>query len=215
MKYLKLYENFDDIDNICTKYNIENYTVNQDDTLNVESDVNLFQYELSVIPLMFKRVIGLFNVGDNNLTSLKGCPDEVSGYFTCHGNKLTDLKYCTKFVGSSHFSCAKNKLTTLIGGPLKVNGNYNCAWNNLKDMVGFPQFYIENYNLDVTDNPVNEIIYLVVETKRIKFIKWLNEYDVIRDGNKIVEMRLEEAYYMVTKQELPINKRKFKNYILI
>ena len=48
-----------------------------------------------------------------------------------------------------------------------------------------------------------------------KFIKWLNEFDVIRDGNKIVEMRLEEAYWMTMKEELPMDKRTFKNYTLV
>ena len=31
MKYLKLFESFEDIERICRKYNIKNYTINTDD----------------------------------------------------------------------------------------------------------------------------------------------------------------------------------------
>ena len=38
MKYLKIYEDFKDIDTICKKYNIENFTI-EDGKVNVDGDV--------------------------------------------------------------------------------------------------------------------------------------------------------------------------------
>ncbi len=35
MKYLKLFESFEDIDEICKKYSIENYTINTDGSIDV------------------------------------------------------------------------------------------------------------------------------------------------------------------------------------
>ena len=191
MKYLKLYENFEDIDEICRKYDIGNYTINQDGTVDAD-EVNLEGNSLSKLPLKFGKVYAGFWCGSNNLISLKGSPKEVNGVF----------------------GCSYNQLTTLIGGPKIVHNEYLCRHNNLKDMIGFPEYF--THTLDIGDyNTVSEIIDLVHVKDNVKFVKWLNEYDVIRDGNKIVEMRLEEAYYMTTKTELPWNKRRFKNYTLL
>ena len=69
--------------------------------------------------------------------------------------------------------------------------------------------------MNFNSSPVCEIIELVDKLKQPKFIKYLNEFDVMREGCKIVEMRLEEAYWFAMKEELPMNKRKFENYKLI
>lgn len=50
-----------------------------------------------------------YNLG---LTSLKGCPKEVTGLF----NKLETLDYLPIKIGS-HFSCSHNKLKDLKGCP--------------------------------------------------------------------------------------------------
>jgi len=122
-----------EIIDICKTYNIENYTINSDDTVDVAGDVNLHHKGLTKLPLKFGKVSGnftcgdnfltilegcpqsvggYFNCGDNFLTTLEGCPQSVGGYFTCHGNKLIILEFCPQSVGGS-FSCSKNKLTTL------------------------------------------------------------------------------------------------------
>ena len=41
MKYLILFESFEDIDEICRKYNIINYTINSDGTIDVDGNVDL------------------------------------------------------------------------------------------------------------------------------------------------------------------------------
>lgn len=43
-------------------------------------------------------------------------PNEVTGYFTCSHNKLTNLDGSTKYVGG-RFQCEFNKLTSLYGVP--------------------------------------------------------------------------------------------------
>ena len=39
MKHLKLFENFEDIESICKKYNITNYTINVDGSIDVNGNV--------------------------------------------------------------------------------------------------------------------------------------------------------------------------------
>ena len=93
MRHLKLFENFEDINSICKEYNIENYTVNSDGTIDVNGDVRIFKKGGSkVIPLRFGKVTGYFMCDNNKLTSLEGCPKEVGGDFHCSDNKLRRIE---------------------------------------------------------------------------------------------------------------------------
>ena len=186
MKYLKIYEDFTEINNLCASYCIRDVTINKDGTVDVNNDVDLSRRSLIELPFKFGKV--------------EGC-----------------------------FDCSFNKLTTLFGGPKQVNYDYLCNDNKLINVEWFPEYF--DYEIWIFNNPVDELISLVVEGTGVmndddddgvinyknirKFIKYLNEYDVIRDGLKVVEMRLEEAYWIVMKKELSKRKRVFKNYQLI
>ena len=74
MKYLKLFENFEDIHEICKICGIENYTINPDGSIDVDGNVNLYEMELTKLPLKFNNVSGYFNCSWNDLTTLEGCP---------------------------------------------------------------------------------------------------------------------------------------------
>ena len=105
---------------ICEKYNIKNYTINDDGSIDVVGNVNLYNKGLTELPLVFNKVSGYFDCGRNKLTSLKGCPRWVGGYFYCTNNNLTSLGFGPDYVGS-FFSCQYNNLTdnyseTEIGG---------------------------------------------------------------------------------------------------
>ena len=95
---------------ICEKYNIKNYTINPDGSIDVNGRVDLSFYELTELPLRFNKVTGSFNCDYNRLTSLKGCPIWIGGSFNCIGNKLTSLEFSPDYVGGD-FNCRWNKLT--------------------------------------------------------------------------------------------------------
>jgi hypothetical protein len=127
---------------ICEKYNITNYTINDDGSIDVNGNVDLYYMELTELPLTFNKVTGWFDCGRNNLTSLKGSPVWVGGNFNCNYNRLPSLEFSPEYVGG-HFYCLWNKLTdnycdTEIGGGfytnLKQDGlteyNYN-EWRKL------------------------------------------------------------------------------------
>ena len=107
MKHLRLFENFEDIESICKKYNITNYTINADGSIDVNGNVYLNRNGLAKLPLKFGRVTGNFYCYDNKLTTLEGSPREVGG----------------------DFDCQYNKLTTLEGGPREVGGDFYCDDN--------------------------------------------------------------------------------------
>ena len=147
MKHIKLFENFDinSIDEICEKLKIKNYTINQDGSIDVDGNVYLYNIQMYKLPLVFNKINGDFICNgdfisdDKSLTTLEGCPNYVSGSFTCVHNHLTDLKGSPRHIGGN-FYCNDNKLTTLVGGPDYVGGNYGCEDNNLNTLIGLCEF---------------------------------------------------------------------------
>ena len=60
MKYLKLFKSFreEDIHDICREYEISNYTINSDGSIDVDGSVDLSDKELTKIPLKFRNIKG-------------------------------------------------------------------------------------------------------------------------------------------------------------
>lgn len=105
------------------------------------------------------KIDGDFYCTWNNLTSLEGCPEEITGVFSCWVNQIESLEYGPKIVGDRYscannlvkslkgvpqringdFSCEANLLTTLEHGPTYVNGDYDCGSNNLVSFKGIPR----------------------------------------------------------------------------
>jgi hypothetical protein len=145
MKHLKLFESFEDIDSICKKYCIENYTINSDGTVDVNGDVNLHNKGLTKLPLKFGRVTGYFYCDNNQLTTLEGSPQSVGGTFYCNDNQLTSLEGSPKAVGGE-FSCDYNQLTSLEGAPQSVGGSFYCYQNKLTTLKGCTKVIGEEFN---------------------------------------------------------------------
>lgn len=141
------------------KMGIENYIVNDNLTVDVDGDINLFKRELKSIPVQFNIVNGDFNCAANQLESLQGCPkfvygdfycyknkiksltmapEEVCGGFDCGSNNLTSLKGCPKII-KADFNCSDNNLFSLNNGPEEVGGNYSCYYNKLTSLEGVPK----------------------------------------------------------------------------
>ena len=209
MKFIKLYESFTDIDSICKKYDIYNYTINKDGTVDVDGDVDLNSSRLIKLPLKFGKVSGYFNCYDNQLTTLEGGPQSVGGYFCCSHNKLISLEGGPQSVGG-YFDCMINRLITLEGCPQSVGGYFNCSFNYLKDFYGFPEFF--DGFVYFGSNPVSEILYLF-EDRLGKVIDLLNEYGVIQQDGKVVILdRLEEVFYTLNMEIPEINLKNYEVY---
>jgi hypothetical protein len=209
----------EDIESICLKYGIKNYTINEEDgTIDVDGDVDLSGSifgggkNIDKLPLKFGKVTGNFNCSYNQLTSLEGSPSKVGGDFICYENKLTSLEgspsevggsfYCysnklTSLEGSPNrvggsFDCRYNKLTSLEGSPNRVGGHFGCSRNQLVDVKGFP--LIIGGGLGIAGNPVVEIFKLFPPDRAKEVPEYLNEYNVIRDGRKVILQALEVVY---------------------
>jgi hypothetical protein len=149
MKYLKLFEDKQTeskIAEICMKYGIENWSINSEGLVDVNSDVDLYRKLLFVfeLPLNFGHITGSFDCSTNYLTNLKGCPHTVGGYFDCYDNKLTSLEGCPKSVSGS-FDCSHNQLTTLRFAPEEVEGEAFVLPNPISDI---PKEYLNGEYLE-------------------------------------------------------------------
>ena len=159
MKYLKLFESFEYIDEICKKYNIENYKINPDESIDVDVNgcvneyVNLSYKNLTKLPLKFNKVNGSFYCDNNKLTTLEGCPKEVNGYFSCIYNELTSFEFAPKI----------------------IRGEFICWNNNIKSFEYFP--YVKN-GFYCEGNPIWEVWILFGNKDKIEL---LNDFDIFRD----------------------------------
>ena len=196
MIYLKLFEGFSDIKDICKKYRIKNYTINSDGSIDVDGDVNIAYMKLDKLPLRFNRIGGNFDCSVNHLTSLIGAPKEIGGNFYCNNNQLTSLEGAPKEVGG-FFDCRYNQLTSLEGAPKEVGGFFDCNNNKLTSLEGAPKsvgtYFNCRYNL--LPQPIYDNYQYIEE-----IIKWQDEYNIWRNGN-LDEFRFEEMMIDI-KEEL-------------
>lgn len=160
-----------DIDSICKKYGIKNYTINKDQSIDVDGDVDLYNKRLTKLPLKFRKVYGNFDCSVNKIKSLKGSPNWVG----------------------KDFDCKVNLLKTLEDGPENVLGSYMCEGNRLVNFKGFPENH-DGY-INFMCNPINNLFEDIEYDKRVKFMYWCNEYDVITDNGVIIHERIDEVYY--------------------
>ena len=95
------------------EYNIKDYTINDDFTIDVNGNVDLTFNHLSELPeyIQFNIVKGDFDCRRGDLTSLRGCPREVEGGFYCTSNELTSLEGAPEEV-RGHFYCNDNNNLT-------------------------------------------------------------------------------------------------------
>jgi len=161
MKYLKLYESWLSkkihnykIQEICEQYNIKNYTINKDGSIDVsDAIVYLHCEKLTKIPLKFNKINNFFCY-NNKLISLKGAPVEVYGHFYCRNNKLTSFQYSPKIIRRD-FDCEDNNIKSFEYFPSFIGRNFFCGWN-----------------------PINVVWKLFEDTKKIEL---LNDFDIFRD----------------------------------
>jgi hypothetical protein len=180
-----------EIHRTCEKYYISNYTINGDGSIDVDGDVIIYNRNLKKLPLKFRNINGGFNCDDNKLTTLEGCPINVYGNFSCMDNWIRSLDHCPKSV-SGVFRCSFNKITSLEGIPGNPKSILS-RFNHLKDVKGIKDGW--SGSIDVERNPVYEIFKLFPRHRWDEVVEYLNEYDVIRNGELVILQRLEQVFY--------------------
>ena len=144
------------------EYDIRNYTINKDFTINVNGNVYLSAIDLKEFPeyIQFGVVRGDFVCRINYLTSLRGVPRIVGGNFICSWTNLTSLEGAPEKV-SGVFNCSRNKLTSLIGAPKNVGGSFDCQNNQLTSLRECPKevgrnFYCSRNSIQFTKDDIRK-----------------------------------------------------------
>lgn len=130
--------NEEDIEVLCYRYDVTEYDINDDLSIDVFNSVYLNNYGLTYIPLNFNYVDGNFKIANNNLISLKGCPKKVNGGFYCYQNLLKDLKYCPSEVNGD-FNFEYNSIKSLEFSPEVIPGLYSCIGNGVESLKYSPK----------------------------------------------------------------------------
>lgn len=162
-----------------------NFTVdfNDSDEIIINGNCHLKDFMLKELPYKFAVVNGDFNLGGDkfpregqvnyrDLASLKNCPDEVKGTFSCH--------YCYN-------------LESLEGGPKTVGGDYVCSKCNLHSLDHIAEtvngYIIAFGNYELTDiSALNDITfghYLDIDFAN-KSVRDTSTYQMLSERNRIL-----------------------------
>lgn len=191
------------IGEICKKYDITNYTINNG-VVDVDGSVYLDYCKLTELPLKFGTVTGWFNCSRNLLTSLEGSPKVVYGSFSCNNNRLTSLEGGPENVGFK-FICSNNILTTLKGCPKSIGRDFICDQNRLLDIDFIPDSIKGKFQIH--GNPISSIF----NEANIDFLKAFKTFKVIQDD----VVNLKRLKYVMEMFNQPIKLEEIEKYYLI
>jgi hypothetical protein len=109
----------------------------------------------------------------------------LNNHFSFEGLKILDLFSGTGNISFEFASRGSSPITS-------VDGDFGCHDNHLVDVSGFP--LIIGGRISITDNPVEEIFKLFPPDRWSEVPEFLNEYNVIREGKKVILQALEVVY---------------------
>jgi hypothetical protein len=146
------------LDKVCANKSV--WTQDSEGKVNLSGEFDASNMNLSdLLGIEFGEIEGDFDISDNDLKSLKGCPKKVKGSFNCSLNFLNSLKGGPESVSNSYY-CSNNNLFNLdfiaqdfsnlfaVGNnleklgklPAEVSGNFYISSNpTLKSLVGAPK----------------------------------------------------------------------------
>jgi hypothetical protein len=76
-------------------HDVENYIINDDFTIDVNNEVNLYLQDETELPeyMQFNEINGDFDISENKLVTLRGCPRIIHGNFFCYDNEVEFSRY--------------------------------------------------------------------------------------------------------------------------
>jgi len=200
----------DEVIQVCNIYEIKNYTINDDLSIDVDGDIGITFQNLEYLPIKFNYVSGVFVCFFNELVSLKGSPKTVGGYFDCSYNDLKTLEESPQTVNGD-FNCHSNLLKTLEGSPKTVGGNFGCSYNKLTDLEHLPEV---SGGIDTQSNPVNLLTYTFVEKADSFMIEDFIDYEIVRNRDTVMLDRL-QTFIRDNGLEMPNLEEIKKHYKII
>lgn len=186
---------------LCRKYGIENYTINKDNSINVQGDLYLRGYSFKKLPIKFNSISGNFDCSNNQLTSFENFPKEVGRSLYVNNNKIESL-------------------TGLPMVSIFRRGIIDISHNNIKSFEGITSIC---GSIHIEHNPISKIWSYILSGRRDKnkprsfipdqelneLIELINEYDFIR-GDEIILDRFNEFLSDVCRKGHKLHKHQFR-----
>jgi len=221
MKHIKPYKIFEstspnfptsreEVIQVCTRYRIRNYTINDDLSIDVDGDVELDSKNLEYLPVRFNYVSGYFYCNYNELKTLEGCPKTVGDGFSCAINNLKSLEGCPETV-RGYFKCSFNELETLENGPQTVDGDFYCRSNELTDLEHFPEV---GGIINIGKNKVYYLVHTFIKNANSFLIEDFIDYEIVRNRDTVMLDRL-QTFIRDNDLEMPDLDKIKKHYKII
>jgi len=105
-------EQIEFLNKVC--YGREYWKLNSNGGVDVDGSVFMYGLGVTEIPVKFGRVEGYFDCSNNNLTTLKNCPDYIGGSLNFTNNNLSSLDFFPDFLINNikdYIHLRGNKLT--------------------------------------------------------------------------------------------------------
>ncbi len=96
------------IKSFCNRFNIKNYSINLDGSIDVYGLVNLDGYIDEELQIKFNIVSGYFFCSNSKINSFKNFPNFIGGEFDCYWNPLESLDGLK--IPYKNFYCINKKL---------------------------------------------------------------------------------------------------------
>jgi len=119
------------------------------------------------------------NLKHNQLTSLKGLPNDLPASLSLSFNPLTSLEGCSKIIGGK-LDLVNTNIKSMVGGPSLIAGDLDLVGSSINTVVGFPaNIYGDIF---IGDTPLGKLIFEGPETITW-FLKLLKDYGCTLHGS--------------------------------
>lgn len=146
------------INAFCRKMKITRYTINEDNSVDVDGSVCLSEINMGEIPIQFGEINGSFKCKNAGLTTLKGCPRKVQWNFICTSNHLTSMEHAPVYVGMN-FVFFDNPLEDIQHLPEHIGGHMYIPDYKYTKKDFFDPIFERGFDLKqvITNDPLTDL----------------------------------------------------------
>lgn len=192
----------ENIEEVLNKYDVKNYTINKDGSVNLTGDVSFFNKGIDKIPFEIKSTTGIIDFSYNNLTSLEGCPEVAHSIFFAR-NKIKEID-CVP-MESKLLSLSNNEIENLNFPEGFNSGEIVLRHNNIYDLKGMPSSF--NGKIFLQYNPIATLFKSNDGTD----VNTFNSLNIIKD-RKVNLKRLKYFYNIIGKEDIELDLEEIEKY---
>tara|TARA_Y100000389_G_scaffold127220_1_gene124559 strand:- start:1053 stop:1643 length:591 start_codon:yes stop_codon:yes gene_type:complete len=189
------------IEEVLDQYNVVDYSINNDGSVNLTKDITFFKKNLDKIPFNISKAPRVLDFSFNNISSLEGSPEECDTIFYAMNN-ISDLTGVT--ITSRLLSLSNNKIEK-INFPKEFKTNELLLnHNNIYELTGIPINF--NGKIFLNHNPIATCF----KTTDGKDVHVFNSLKIIKD--KKVNLKRLKYFNDIIKNDKPIDVEEIKKY---